>query len=198
MDVAQLLIWFLFKYLKLKRCAVSGSKNYCFFFSFLVEVEAFFSVQPPFWSPFFRWLWYESTGVTFGSSERSIHLNASLRKLQCNSLWWISTSHTNLCSALHIPILCFIHFLKCPQNQCDAITLTIIWFCETKLVFSLKMSSVIKISSHPGTVSYGMAISHFGCTFLPFFFFSYTIVILWVKVLWKWCITWPKYKKHPA
>lgn len=43
MDVAQLLIWFLFKFLKLKRCALSGSKSYFF----LVEVEAFLSVQPP-------------------------------------------------------------------------------------------------------------------------------------------------------
>lgn len=127
--------------------------------------------------------------------QTSVHLNTSLRKLQYNSLWWIRSGHTNLCSVLHILILPFINFMRWPPNQCDAITLTVLCICETKL--SEDVSTVIRISKYPENMSYGIVISLFR-RFCAIFSSTNAIVILWVIVLWKWCITWPKYKKTPS
>lgn len=50
-------------------------------------------------------------------------------------------------------------------------------------MFSLKMSSVIKISSYPGTMSYGMAISHLRCTFFFFMHHFYFMGKCIMKVM---------------
>lgn len=124
-----------------------GGRNFCF-------------SSATFWSPFFSYF-DESTGVTFGSSERLIHLNASRYSATAfDELAPVTLIFAQRC----ISSYCFINFMKCPQNHCDAITLTIVWFCEIKLVVCLKMSSVIKISENPGNRSYGIAISHLRCT----------------------------------
>lgn len=170
MAAALRLIWFLFKCLKLEAQKVISF--------FVVDGRTSFCLLS-------RRL---KGGATFGSSERPLHLGSC-------SLWRSRTSRTNLSPVLHI-LLLFYSFYEmaskptwCNSTDCVVDLRDHVW------VPSEDVSSVIRISKYPGNTSYGILISLFRC-FMPFFRFP--AVIFWVIVLWRWCIAWPKCKKHQS
>lgn len=82
-----------------------------------------------------------------------------------------------------ISSFCFINFLKC--QLCN----------YTKYIMVLWTSAWVLSEKVISLNIQGTCPMELQLVILDVPFFSYIIVILWVIVLWKWWIIWPKYKK---